>query len=115
MVNELTMAGMFRCFRAVLAPPLTGRRETETVSRISYSLLVFLLLNANSGVPVFKTQARAAGQEKREAEYLFLCGVMWVKHASVDACKELIGALQSDDPDVILLASDLLAQRIDSA
>jgi len=49
------------------------------------------------------------------AEYLFFCGVMWAKHASVDACQELIRALQSDDPDVVLLASHLLAQRVASA
>jgi len=98
----------------VLAPLVTGRRERETVPDFIHAFGISLA-ECNSGVPVFKTQGRATGQEKREAEYLFLCGVMWVKHASVEACKELIGALQSDDPDVVLLASDLLAQRIDSA
>lgn len=57
-------------------------------------------------------EARATGPRSMSAEYLFLCGVMWAKHASVDACKELIQALQSEDPDVVLLASHLLAQRV---
>lgn len=46
------------------------------------------------------------------ADYVFLCGVMWVQHASRDACEELFRALRSDDPDVVLLASALLDQRV---
>ena len=48
-------------------------------------------------------------------DYVFLCGVMWAQHASEDACQELFRALASDDPDVVLLASALLDQRVASA
>jgi len=47
-------------------------------------------------------------------DYVFLCGVMWAQHASMDAREELIRALDSDDPDVVLLASELLDQRVAS-
>jgi len=48
-------------------------------------------------------------------DYVFLCGVMWAQHASVDAREDLIRALNSDDPDLVLLASELLDQRVASA
>jgi hypothetical protein len=49
-------------------------------------------------------------------DYLLLRGVMWAQHASVDACEELVRALDSDDPDVVLLASAFLKyQRVASA
>jgi len=48
-------------------------------------------------------------------DYLFLCGVMWAQHASVDAREELFRALRSDDPDVVWLASALLEQRVGTA
>jgi hypothetical protein len=48
-------------------------------------------------------------------DYLLLCGAMWAQHASVDACEELVRALHSDDPDVVLLASALLEERAASA
>lgn len=48
-------------------------------------------------------------------DYLFLCGVMWAQHASVDAREELFRALRSNDPDMVLLASALLDQRVASA
>jgi len=45
-------------------------------------------------------------------DYVFLCGVMWAQHASEDACAELVRALRSDDPEVVLLASALLDERV---
>lgn len=45
-------------------------------------------------------------------DYLILCGVMWAQHSSVDACEELFRALESDDPDVVSLASAFLDQRV---
>lgn len=48
-------------------------------------------------------------------DYLFLCGVMWVRHASVEAREELVRALDSDDPDVVLLATALLDEKGASA
>ena len=48
-------------------------------------------------------------------DYLLLCGAMWAQHASVDACDELLRALHSDDPDVVLLATALLEERAASA
>ncbi len=48
-------------------------------------------------------------------DYVFLCGVMWARHGSLGAREELIRALDSDDPDVVLLASELLDQRVASA
>jgi hypothetical protein len=49
------------------------------------------------------------------ADYVFLCRVMWAQHFSEDACEELVRALGSDDPDSVLLASALLDQRVASA
>ncbi len=51
-------------------------------------------------------------ESQMNTDYVFLCGVMWAQHASVDAREELIRALDSDDPDVVLLASELLDQRV---
>lgn len=48
-------------------------------------------------------------------DYVLLCGVMWAQHRSTDAREELHRALDSDDPDVVLLASALLDQRVASA
>ena len=56
-----------------------------------------------------------AGEVMMNKDYVLLCGVMWTQHASVDACEELFRALRSDDPDVVLLASDLIEQRAASA
>jgi hypothetical protein len=53
--------------------------------------------------------------EAMNRNYLFLCGVMWAQHASEDAGQELYRALRSDDPDLVLLASALLDQRVASA
>lgn len=44
-------------------------------------------------------------------DYLLLCGATWAQHASVDACEELVRALDSDDPDLVLLASTLLKNQ----
>ena len=54
-------------------------------------------------------------REAMNANYVFLCGVMWAQHASEDAHQELCRALRSDDPDLVLLASALLDQRVASA
>jgi len=48
-------------------------------------------------------------------DYILLCGAMWAQYASVDACEELVRALSSDDPDVVLLASALLGDRVGAA
>ena len=48
-------------------------------------------------------------------DYVLLCGVMWAQHRSTDAREELYRALDSDDPDLVLLASALLDQRVASA
>ena len=48
-------------------------------------------------------------------DYVLLCGAMWAQHHSTDAREELFRALDSEDPDVVLLASALLDQRIASA
>jgi hypothetical protein len=59
---------------------------------------------------------RYAGEESQmNPDYVLLCGAMWTQHASVDACAELVRALHSDDPDVVLLASVLLNERVASA
>ena len=51
-------------------------------------------------------------EKEMSTDYVLLCGVMWAQHASMDACEELFRALHSDDPDVVLLASALLEQRV---
>ena len=43
-----------------------------------------------------------------KTDYLFLCGVMWTQFRLVDAGRELVRALHSDDPDIAVLASALL-------
>jgi len=49
-------------------------------------------------------------------DYILLCGAMWAQHASMDACEELVRALDGDDTDVVLLASVLLRnQKVASA
>ena len=48
-------------------------------------------------------------------DYVLLCGAMWTQHHSTDALDELFRALNSEDSDVVLLASALLDQRIASA
>jgi hypothetical protein len=53
--------------------------------------------------------------EAMNTDYFLLCGVMWAQHASVDAREELVRALHSDDPDLVLLASALLEERAASA
>ena len=63
------------------------------------------------------SQPRGSNDEEKEmsTDYVLLCGAMWAQHASVDACEELFRALRSDDPDVVLLASALLEQRVATA
>jgi hypothetical protein len=48
-------------------------------------------------------------------DYILLCGIMWAQHESMDAREELVRRLRSDDPDVVLLASALLDERLASA
>ena len=43
-----------------------------------------------------------------KTDYLFLCGVMWTQFRLVEAGRELVRALHSDDPDIAVLASALL-------
>jgi hypothetical protein len=43
-----------------------------------------------------------------KTDYLFLCGAMWTQFRLVDAGRELVRALHSDDPDIAVLASALL-------
>ena len=62
------------------------------------------------------TEVSESNEEKgMSTDYVLLCGVMWAQHASMDACEELFRALHSDDPDVVLLASALLEQRVATA
>jgi len=49
------------------------------------------------------------------AEYVLLCGVMWVQYASQDAGLELVRALHSEDPNVVSLACALLDDTVASA
>jgi hypothetical protein len=49
------------------------------------------------------------------ADYVFLCGVMWAQYASEDAGLELVRALDSADPDVVFLARALLERKLASA
>jgi hypothetical protein len=42
------------------------------------------------------------------ADYVLLCGVMWVQFASQDAGLELGRALHSEDPKIVSLACVLL-------
>jgi len=60
-------------------------------------------------------QAFKAIENKQYADYVFLCGVMWTQYASEDAGMELIRALESQDPDVALLACSLLEKKMASA
>lgn len=48
-------------------------------------------------------------------DYVLLCGIMWAQHESMDAREELVRALHSDVPEVVLLASTLLDQTVASA
>ena len=43
-----------------------------------------------------------------KTDYVFLRGVMWTQFGLVDAGRELVRALHSDDPDIAVLASALL-------
>ena len=60
-------------------------------------------------------QAFRAIENKQYADYVFLCGVMWTQHGSEDACLELFRAVESEDPDVALLACALLEKKMASA
>jgi hypothetical protein len=43
-----------------------------------------------------------------KTDYVFLCGVMWTQFRLEDAGRELVRALDSDDPEISVLASALL-------
>jgi hypothetical protein len=44
-----------------------------------------------------------------DTDYIFLCGVMWLKFGHQDAGKELLRAADSMDPDIKALAWAMLA------
>jgi hypothetical protein len=46
-----------------------------------------------------------------DADYVFLCGVMWCCYGQEDAGRELLRATDSADPDLSALALALLRQR----
>jgi len=45
-----------------------------------------------------------------DADYIFLCGVMWCRFGEQDAGKELLRAADSMDPDTSALAWAMLAK-----
>jgi hypothetical protein len=45
-----------------------------------------------------------------DSDYIFLCGVMWLKFGQQDAGKELLRAADSMDPDMKALAWAMLAE-----
>jgi hypothetical protein len=45
-----------------------------------------------------------------DANYIFLCGVMWCKFGQQEAGKELLRAAKSGDPDTSALAWAMLAK-----
>ena len=45
-----------------------------------------------------------------DADYIFLCGVMWCRFGQQDAGNELLRAAGSSDPDVRALAWAMLAK-----
>jgi len=45
-----------------------------------------------------------------DANYIFLCGVMWCRFGQPDAGKELLRAADSTDPDARALAWAMLAK-----
>jgi hypothetical protein len=44
-------------------------------------------------------------------DFVLLYGIMWAQHESMDAREELVRALHSDGPEVVLLASTLLGSE----
>lgn len=54
-------------------------------------------------------------EEAMNTDYVFLCGAMWAQYESEDAGWELVRALHSDNPEVVLLASAILDKTIASA
>ena len=45
-----------------------------------------------------------------DSDYVFLCGVMWLRFGQQDAGKELLRAADSKDPDMKALAWAMLAK-----
>jgi hypothetical protein len=45
-----------------------------------------------------------------DSDYIFLCGVMWLRFGQQDAAKELLRAADSTDPDMKALAWAMLAK-----
>ena len=43
-----------------------------------------------------------------KTDYVFLCGVIWTQFGLVDAGRELVRALHSEDPHIAVLAFALL-------
>jgi len=53
---------------------------------------------------------RSIGEDSMDADYIFLCGVMWCRFGEHDAGKELLRAAHSLDPDRSALARAMLAK-----
>ena len=47
-----------------------------------------------------------------DSDYIFLCGVMWLKFGHQDAGKELLRAADSIDPDMKALAWAMLGRFV---
>jgi hypothetical protein len=55
-------------------------------------------------------QENIAGENKMNSNYIFLCGVMWLRFGQEDAGRELLRAADSVDPDMKALAWAMLAK-----
>jgi hypothetical protein len=53
--------------------------------------------------------------DRVDAPYLFLCALLWRKHALNEAMDELVNALESPDPDLNLLVHLLMEESDPSA
>jgi hypothetical protein len=53
---------------------------------------------------------KVSGEDRMDANYIFLCGVMWQRFGEQDAGKELLRAADSIDPDMRALAWAMLAK-----
>jgi len=58
------------------------------------------------------SSAAEGTEDEMSTDYVFLCGVMWAQHRSLDAGWELIRALDSADPDVASLANAILRRTL---
>jgi hypothetical protein len=53
---------------------------------------------------------KISGETRMDNDYIFLCGVMWLRFGQQDARKELLRAADSSDPDMKALAWAMLAK-----